>query len=356
MSEQQNSPVATQTLAAGGRARRNSSIELLRIISIALILSMHTLGPYWGTENFLNKEWIIFINAIGNAGVSIFVLISGFYGIHFKSHKFFGLVNLVLFYSVFQLFFQVFSGEPFVLRKVIYSFIPVLSDKYWFATSYILLYSLSGFINEGLASLSKPRFLQLLSVLLLFFVVAPTFFQVEILDDGGKGPVNMFLTYCVGRYLGTYGFPSTIRRSAFKWLLGSVFTAMLAHTFLVIMSGHFFIPLSRDNSLLTLIISVSVLHIFLKWNFYNSSINQLSSYVFAIYLLHHLFLKYWFINVNSNGLIPYLFLKVSALILVSVLIDQARALLFRGSWDRLIALQCKVLDKMTPGAGQHAGK
>ena len=51
-------------------ATRHSGLECLRIISIILIVSMHILGNTFHTSNWLNKEFILFINTLGNTGVT----------------------------------------------------------------------------------------------------------------------------------------------------------------------------------------------------------------------------------------------------------------------------------------------
>ena len=81
-------------------ATRHSGLECLRIISIILIVSMHILGNTFHTSNWLNKEFILFINTLGNTGVTLFILISGYFGIRFNTHKFFKMLVGVWFYSI----------------------------------------------------------------------------------------------------------------------------------------------------------------------------------------------------------------------------------------------------------------
>ena len=77
-------------------------METLRIVSILLILSMHIYSQ-------VPKEDMIFgnlilghlINAIGNIGVTCFVLISGYFGIKFKSFRLIQLILITTFYSLF---------------------------------------------------------------------------------------------------------------------------------------------------------------------------------------------------------------------------------------------------------------
>ena len=77
---------------------RNSNFEMLRIVAILCIVVMHS-------SSFVNPDDYNFlllklIGAIGNAGVSCFILISGYYGIRFRWEKFLRLVYLTTIYSI----------------------------------------------------------------------------------------------------------------------------------------------------------------------------------------------------------------------------------------------------------------
>lgn len=56
---------------------RNSNIELLRIICILMIVTMHVFGEFRDVSDPLFRNTSVFINAFCNSGVTIFVLISG---------------------------------------------------------------------------------------------------------------------------------------------------------------------------------------------------------------------------------------------------------------------------------------
>ena len=90
-------------------ATRHSGLECLRIISIILIVSMHILGNTFHTSNLLNKEFILFVNTLGNTGVTLFILISGYFGIRFNTHKFFKMLVVVWFYSIVSYLIEIIS-------------------------------------------------------------------------------------------------------------------------------------------------------------------------------------------------------------------------------------------------------
>lgn len=199
---------------------RNSNVELLRIVSIIMIISMHLMSPWRSTSNMINREFIIFLNVIFNTSSTLFILISGYYGLRFKVDKLIHLWFMALTYTVPVLVGTYFfehghTDSKFMFRSVF----PVLTNFKWFLTSYIILYSFSPFINRGIERLEKRQFILLISIFLLFFYLAPTILFMSIQKDTGKGILNMLAVYCIGRYLALYGFPAILLKR--KWTFGS---------------------------------------------------------------------------------------------------------------------------------------
>lgn len=79
---------------------RNSSIELLRLLAIFGIVVMHINGPLLDSAFGLNSIWVQLENSIFNCGVSVFVLISGYFGIRRTSFKILLLELSALLYSL----------------------------------------------------------------------------------------------------------------------------------------------------------------------------------------------------------------------------------------------------------------
>ena len=80
------------------KVERNSSIELLRIVCMIFIVMHHiiitTIAPQF-SSSFYN-----FLDFIFHTAVVIFIIISGYFGIHFKLNKFLKLWAQVLYYSI----------------------------------------------------------------------------------------------------------------------------------------------------------------------------------------------------------------------------------------------------------------
>ena len=74
---------------------RKPNYELLRIFAILLITLMHSLRSAYG-----HNIGFVGVNTIGNMGVTLFVLISGYFGIRMRASKLIWLWTTMLFYSL----------------------------------------------------------------------------------------------------------------------------------------------------------------------------------------------------------------------------------------------------------------
>ena len=61
------------------KKERDSGLELLRILAIVLIFWMHGASSY--SNNNLSAWLCIVIESVGNIGVALFILITGYFGI-----------------------------------------------------------------------------------------------------------------------------------------------------------------------------------------------------------------------------------------------------------------------------------
>ena len=122
--------------------QRQSNFEVLRIVAILLIVAMHAVGCVLTTTNEWNRLGLTAVNAIGNMGVSIFMLISGYFGIHFRWSKLLTLWLIALFYSFIA------TGADWLLGSepggaMLYDALtPVTSRRWWFLTCYFVIFCL----------------------------------------------------------------------------------------------------------------------------------------------------------------------------------------------------------------------
>lgn len=312
-----------------------------------MIVSMHVLGPHWITDNNVNKVLIIVINAFCNTGVSMFILISGYYGIKFKDNRLFYLINLSFFFSV--LIDCVISWNVADGKSLVSHIFPVLTGKHWFLTSYVILYCLSGFINSFAARLEKREYKVLLLILLLFFYVAPTFLDKEILNDDGKGIVNMVTLYLIGRYIATYGFPDFIKRHTVAIILLSFCLIVILNTAITFLTGPICGLFSRDNNILILAESVSIFYLFIRMKTRsNIRINHIAQYVFPIYMIHYGGMQWihFAFDDNSLTLIPLLLCEVIAILAACIIVENIRRIILGKIFEKVENLEVSLLHKI----------
>ncbi len=189
--------------------KRNIGLDLLRIISMLMIVMLHYLGKggalstvYGTSTNYLS--WII--EAFCIVAVNCYVYITGYFLVNsnFKIKKILKLWGQVLFYSLSIYFVLLFTNLiDFNIKDMIVSFMPIITKQYWFITVYILLYILSPFLNVMINNLSKKQFRSLIFILLFVFCICTTLLDPKYVLDSttGYGIIWFICLYFIGAYI-----------------------------------------------------------------------------------------------------------------------------------------------------------
>lgn len=152
---------------------RNSSLELLRLICILGIVIMHANGPLMKETTVINMIWIQLENGLFQAGVSIFILISGYFSIQTTIERVLKLELKVWIYSIISgIIIYFFIDNSFI--RLIKSILPIITNKYWFLTCYMLLMIFAPFINYVIDKISKVQYKKMLTMMLFIFFIIPT--------------------------------------------------------------------------------------------------------------------------------------------------------------------------------------
>ncbi|MBW7571313.1 acyltransferase family protein [Caproiciproducens faecalis] len=189
------------------------SIELLRILLMLMIVTLHYLGhggmldavsPGGGRYVFV---WTL--ETFSYIGVNGFILISGYYlaGSAFKMKKLIGLIiQIVSTSAAIYLIFVAAGLAPFTKGQLFGAFFPVITGKYWFATSYIALYCLFPFLNMVVKTATKQQMQILVFLLSAMFCSWNAFFPpLTIMStNGGYNVVWMVCLYFFAAYLRLY--------------------------------------------------------------------------------------------------------------------------------------------------------
>lgn len=262
---------------------RNSSIELLRVLSLIMIFWMHAAGSYQGNGI---SAWIsIAVSVIGNIGVSCFILISGYYGIRLDVKKMIRLDLMLIFYSWSALALQILWGNRPGGEELLSYLFPVIGKRSWYFTCYFALAFLSPFLNEMVELLGKQKLKRLLATMLVLFSGITTVFFFDMNGDGGKGIVHMVMLYLIGRYIRVYGSQWKLQTGR----LLKIFAAVSAVNFclngaLYIATGVEQNRYARDNTLFTIAQAVCIFLIFKNSYFENPFINRLAVHVPAVFM------------------------------------------------------------------------
>lgn len=138
---------------------------------------------------------------------------------------------------------------------------------------------LSPFINMIPEKLEKRNFLRLLGTLFMLFSLVPTLFYYEITMDGGKGIVNLFILYLIGRYIRMH-VTSGGRRKQLLLFVGSVMVTWVLN--IVGSRIGMVLIFSRDCSALIIISSILLFLVFREIKISSRLINIVARNSFAI--------------------------------------------------------------------------
>lgn len=331
--------------------QRLSNLEALRIISILLILSMHIYSqvPY-DSMNELNQFVGIFINSIGNTGVTCFVLLSGYFGVKFKKERFIQLILLTTFYSIFV---NIVNNEFTINNDLLKAFLIIPLYKNWFITCYLILMLLSPFINNFLDQLSQKEYRKLILILLIVFSILPTAFNTPyhtILSDGGKCLTYFVFIYMIGKYIRNFKDITVKRSRAIILLIISTTIICTLNIIAERILGKKVYVYAMDCSPFILFSSIIIFYLFKSFNFQKKWINYLSSSILAVYLLDglrlpidkHLFL----LNTmgDKNFMFIWLLLEIIAVFFCATIIDKIRILSLSNIENKTIKIILKTYE------------
>ena len=269
-----------------------------------------------------NKVVLEVVNIIGNTGVSCFVLISGYFGVKYNTHKFLYLVIMSSIYSVLV----VYLNDGICPKELIKAFLIIPRYKLWFIVCYLFLMLLSPYLNQLADTHEKKDFSRLIAIMTILLCVIPTVFAEAawssvILHQGGKNLTYFLFLYLLGRYIKKYYDNNYSRIKLYSiHLLSSIVIAVVA-----IFTD---ILLVDDCSIFILVSSLALFFFFKSFCFHSRLINYISSSVLAIYVLNwiYIYIDREFIHLqgyaSSNSFAVYLLAEVVAVSLIALVIDK----------------------------------
>lgn len=166
------------------KARRNSNIELLRIIAMAMIIAHHCALYGLSAEYLVDgpNRWLTsLLFSYGKTGVNIFILITGYYMVNmsFSIKRPLKIMGQVWFYSLLMLLVCLripAVSEQIGRNQILTALFPICSNEYWFATQYVLLLAISPFLNRFVHSVGEKQLTLCVIILVIFNSAIPCVF------------------------------------------------------------------------------------------------------------------------------------------------------------------------------------
>ena len=301
-------------------SERRSNIELLRVLSMLMIIFHHLAAhgvqhsldadryALWLSGSSINKAVVALAVPGGTVGVAIFFMISGYFQSYTSRINFRKIVRILLqtsFYGIFCILIYLVAkfaaGYPFAeISSGLFSFfgralfIPATGGIWWFVSVYLYLQILAPLLNTAMDRLNQQGQAVLLLLAWFFLYAADSVFS-GILFSLQKGIVF----YLFGSFLRRNVKVDRIRSKRFyllllfgiSWIAETVlwyFNTLDEYRHLTDAKHQIFTVLRSGliNSVTVVVCGLSILLFFLCTEIHSALINRLASATLGVYLLH----------------------------------------------------------------------
>lgn len=285
--------------------------------------------------------WSLFYLPLGDIGVYVFVMITGFYlgtrdiSINRSIKKTLKVYAEVYFYSILFLVLAINWQSPVKSNKIWQSLMPVTFNQYWFVSGYVILMLLIPFINRSIRSLTKKQFGYLLVIMSTICGIFPLVDNNIASESVGLG--ILLTAYLFGAFVSKF-----IHRNWWNFLVG--FVLFTINTVVIYIIMYYQIQLTRDRftniytGIFALLAAFGLFLIFINFKpGFHVLFNQVARHMFSVYLitqnvfvLKALWSNFYFrelnnlVQVNINGLGVVLLIMLAC-----YLMDIVRALIFK---------------------------
>ncbi len=351
---------------------RQSNYELMRIVSMLLIIIYHILihgNVLNHTTGVLNFIFLLLI-CITLVHVNSFVLVTGYfnYDKEFKWKKFWNIFLQAWFYQIIIVIILLVTGLLSIGGS--YTLINVLSPlnyNYWFIVCYLMLYLVTPFLNRLIINISQKEHKKLIILLFCLFCVIPFVTRQDLVSNDGFTLIQFVFMYFVGSYFRKYPIDKNYHFVKFSKnklqiiLFGLMIFFCIAHFVSCLLSSYF---LSFDNpffhdfgdnlrnyftyysSPFVIIQSVCYFLWFGTLTIKSKFINFIASLVFGVYLIHDndfirpIIYRWLGIDIGAmitgNLIVFKVFIYALLIFVVCIIVEFIRSKLFKFISNRKI--------------------
>ena len=332
--------------------KRKSNFELLRVLCILMIITLHYNSSMGGLLNnveigSINFYISHFIQSLCIVAVNAFIIITGYFSYkkdNVKVSKVIYLFYVCLIYGLLIFGIYLLLGNK-VNANVLIELIKTIFDR-WFVVIYSILYLLIPFINKLIGSLNKRQLETLIIINIFSFYVWFTVFTNTTIKDGGYGIVNFITLYLIGAYIHKYK-DNYIKK--YKTISIYIICAIIT----TILSCFTTRSAYAYNTIFNLIGSISLFLTFKNMNIKdNNIINKLSTYTFTVYIIHEnsFLVKILYRDIfncdkfyNDKFMILNMIYTVLGIYVMCIIIEYIRRLLMKKLIDdRIDNIKCEI--------------
>lgn len=348
------------------KVERNSNIELLRIVLMVMVVTLHFNNEKMGRafnfvqDNAASKFILYLLESLSVCAVNCFMIISGYFLAFNKKVRLGKIVDIlliVIFYRVADYALPIMLGrKSFSVMSFLWSLLPVN----YFAIYYVVTYTFSPILVKIFDATSEKSQKFFVGASALIFVLWPTMLDMGMdlfgLSLEGLSTVSTkgnLAGYSIVQFLfdavvGMYLRRAKINPKPWKLLLGYFGSAV------IMTAGVFQMPsLYNYCSAFTVISAVCLFLLFNRLEFQSKAVNFVSKSVFAIFCMHvssvaKVFWRKFFItsehvaNVWGGVLVLWVFISVASMFLICLLIDIAIRFTL-GHFEKRLCSKCPVI-------------
>lgn len=344
--------------------KRDSNYELLRIISMFMIVVWHIIvhGSLLTNTTGMINLILKFIEVILVVHVNSFILVTGYYQCksEFKFKKLISINNAAWFYRIaICIMLILLNITTFSRVNIIRNFMPIDLGFYWFIDFYLLLYCISPFLNILIKKMDRKTFQKLLITAFVIMSIIPSFTGQQAFNNGtGYSLYNFIFLYFIGSYFRLYKIEiwehfKVTSPKVKQIVYFGIFCFLLLFNFTLYNLGDKLLGLGNIAHELGSIITTATYSydnplviigavMYFLWfgclSFKSNFINKMSSLVFGVYLIHdNIYIRdilYQYFNfkdglaIESYRVFPKILLVAAAIFISCLIIEWLRQIIF----------------------------
>lgn len=209
---------------AGQYKKRMVNIEVLRLLAMMMVVSLHYLAKGELLEKLAGPlsakghlAWIL--ESFSIAAVDVYVLISGYFLVEtgFRCRRVISLVLQVMFYTcllpVVLIITGILPAGEITFYNILQCIFPTNMLHYWFVSAYVLMFLFTPVLNAAVHGMKKKQLQAAIVILLIMESLSKTVIPVRLeLDNLGYDAYWFMVVYLIAAYIRLYGIPFLERR------------------------------------------------------------------------------------------------------------------------------------------------